>query len=194
MCGLRTECDIDYANRIKPEFIGFVFVKESKRFVSPKTAALLRQRLSPNIISVGVFKDDAPDYAADLIQYGIIDIIQLHGSENNGYIADLRGLTTAPIIQAFRIEGPEDIEAANNSDADFVLLDSGGGTGKTFDHSLIDGINRPYFLAGGLTPARAGEVVHDFHPYAVDASSSLETEGIKDYSKMRAFAEAVRSE
>ncbi len=194
MCGLRTECDIDYANRIKPEFIGFVFVKESKRFVSPKTAALLRQRLSPNIISVGVFKDDAPDYAADLIQYGIIDIIQLHGSENNGYIADLRGLTTAPIIQAFRIEGPEDIEAANNSDADFVLLDSGGGTGKTFDHSLIDGINRPYFLAGGLTPAIAGEVVHDFHPYAVDASSSLETEGIKDYSKMRAFAEAVRSE
>ncbi len=147
MCGLRTECDIDYANRIKPEFIGFVFVKESKRFVSPKTAALLRQRLSPNIISVGVFKDDAPDYAADLIQYGIIDIIQLHGSENNGYIADLRGLTTAPIIQAFRIEGPEDIEAANNSDADFVLLDSGCGTGKTFDHSLIDGINRPYFLA-----------------------------------------------
>ena len=194
MCGLRTECDIDYANRIKPEFIGFVFVKESKRFVSPKTAALLRQRLSPNIISVGGFKDDAPDYAADLIQYGIIDIIQLHGSENNGYIADLRGLTTAPIIQAFRIEGPEDIEAANNSDADFVLLDSGCGTGKTFDHSLIDGINRPYFLAGGLTPAIAGEVVHDFHPYAVDASSSLETEGIKDYSKMRAFAEAARSE
>ncbi len=194
MCGLRTECDIDYANRIKPEFVGFVFVKESKRFVSPKTAALLRQRLSPNIISVGVFANDAPDYAADLIQYGIIDIIQLHGSENNGYIADLRGLTMAPIIQAFKIEGPEDIEAANNSDADFVLLDSGGGTGKPFDHSLIDGINRPYFLAGGLTPALAGEVVHDFHPYAVDASSSLETEGIKDYSKMRAFAEAVRSE
>jgi len=194
MCGLRTECDIDYANRIRPEFVGFVFVKGSKRFVPPKAAALLRQRLSPNIISVGVFADDTPDYAADLIQYGIIDIIQLHGSENNGYIADLRGLTSAPIIQAFKIEGPEDIEAANNSDADFVLLDSGGGTGKPFDHSLIDGIRRPYFLAGGLTPASASEVVHDFHPYAVDASSSLETEGFKDYSKMRAFAEAVRSE
>ena len=78
------------------------------------------------------------------------------------------------------------------SDADFVLLDSGMGTGKTFDWSLIKSINRPYFLAGGISPENAAQAVERFSPYAVDASSSLETNGVKDLSKMTALARAVR--
>lgn len=193
MCGLRSERDIEYANKIRPEFVGFVFVQKSKRAVSTKEAALLHQKLSHGILSVGVFADAAPDYAADLVQYGVIDIIQLHGSENNGYIADLRGLTSAPIIKAYTIRTPEDVAEANESAADFVMLDSGGGTGVEFDHSLLKYIKRPYFLAGGLTPENVGGAVHDFSPYAVDVSSSLESEGAKDFEKMKAFAEAVRS-
>ena len=193
MCGIRSESDVEYANKVNPEFVGFVFVKESKRAVTAKTAAMLHQKLRHGILSVGVFADDAPDFAADLVQYGIIDIIQLHGRENNGYIADLRGLTSAPIIKAFKIEKPEDVVAANESDADFVMLDSGGGTGTEFDHSLIKYIHRPFFLAGGLTPENVGDAVHNYSPYAVDVSSALESGGSKDFEKMKAFAEAVRS-
>ena len=193
MCGLTSESDIDYVNRIRPEFVGFVFAPASKRFITHRNAALLRQELNEGIIAVGVFVDAPPDYAADLVQYGIIDMIQLHGSENNGYIADLRGLTTAPIIKAFEVSSAEDIKAAEYSNADIVLLDAGKGSGEMFDHSLLSGITRPYILAGGLTPENVGGIVNSLAPFAVDASSSLELDGKKDFQKMKAFADAVRS-
>jgi len=192
MCGLKSEADIDYANRIRPEFIGFVFVPGSKRFVTHREAASLHSNLNEGILSVGVFADVPPDYAADLVSYGIIDFVQLHGHENNGYIADLRGLTTAPIIQAFQIKSEADIKAAELSDADIVLLDSGAGSGELFDHNLISSINRPYILAGGLSPDNVGGIVKDLSPFAVDVSTAIETDGSKDYRKMKAFAEAVR--
>ena len=78
--------------------------------------------------------------------------------------------------------------------SDYVLLDSGTGTGKTFDHSLIENIDRPFFLAGGLTAENVGDAIEAFHPFAVDASSSLETDGNKDKNKMAAFVAAVRKE
>lgn len=191
MCGLSRECDIDYANEVMPEFIGFVFAEKSKRYVSPEKALELRQKLDRNIIPVGVFVNAEPQFIAGLVENKVIDIVQLHGSEDNNYISALRRLTDAPVIQAFRIEKPEDIQKAEQSPADYVLLDSGGGSGKTFDHSLIN-INRPYFLAGGLTPENVGEISGRLKPYAVDASSSLETDGFKDINKMRAFADALR--
>ena len=193
MCGLTNESDIDFVNRIRPEFVGFVFAPASKRFITHRNAALLRQELNEGIIAVGVFVDAPPDYAADLVQYGIIDMIQLHGKENNGYIADLRGLTTAPIIKAFEVKTAEDVKAAEYSNADIVLLDSGKGSGTVFDHSLLSGITRPYILAGGLTPENVGDIVRTHSPFAVDASSSLESDGVKDFQKMKAFADAVRS-
>lgn len=193
MCGLTSESDIDFVNRIRPEFVGFVFAPASKRFITHRNAALLRQELNEGIIAVGVFVDAPPDYAADLVQYGIIDMIQLHGSENNGYIADLRGLTHAPIIKAFEVKSAEDIKAAEYSNADIVLLDAGKGSGEMFDHSLLSGITRPYILAGGLTPENVGGIVNSLAPFAVDASSSLELDGKKDFQKMKAFADAVRS-
>ncbi len=192
MCGLRSEADIDYANRVRPEFVGFVFVPGSKRYITYRAAAALHSSLNEGILSVGVFADVPPDYAADLVSYGIIDFIQLHGHENNGYIADLRGLTHAPVIQAFQVKGEADIIAADHSDADIVLLDSGAGSGEMFDHSLLSSINRPYILAGGLTAENIGSIVKKFAPFAVDVSSAIETDGIKDYRKMKAFADAVR--
>lgn len=191
MCGLSRECDIEYANEIMPEFIGFVFAEKSRRYVLPQKAFELRHKLDSSIIPVGVFVDAGIDFIEKLVKSGIIDIVQLHGSEDNNYISELRKVLNIPIIQAFRIEKPEDIKKAENSPADYVLLDSGGGSGKTFDHSLIN-INRPYFLAGGLTPENVGEITGRLKPYAVDASSSLETDGYKDINKMRAFADSLR--
>lgn len=192
MCGLSRHCDIDYANEIMPEYIGFVFAKKSKRYVLPEKAFELRQNLDKNIIPVGVFVDSDINFVAELVNKKIIDIVQLHGSEDDNYIESLRKLVSVPIIQAFTIGKPEDIQKAEKSPAEYILLDSGKGSGKTFNHSLIRNLKRPYFLAGGLTPENVREIAQILKPYAVDASSSLETAGYKDVNKMRAFADALR--
>lgn len=192
MCGLSRPCDIDYANEIMPEYIGFVFAKKSKRYVLPEKAFELRQNLDKNIIPVGVFVDSDINFVAELVNKKIIDIVQLHGSEDDNYIESLRKLVSVPIIQAFTIGKTEDIQKAEKSPAEYILLDSGKGSGKTFNHSLIRNLKRPYFLAGGLTPENVREIAQILKPYAVDASSSLETAGYKDVNKMRVFADALR--
>ena len=149
--------------------------------------------LNPGIIPVGVFVNETPETVAALLDRGIIDIAQLHGNEDEAYIRRLRQLTTKPLIQAFRVDTPADVAAAQASTADYVLLDSGaGGTGTCFDWSLLQDIQRPYFLAGGLTPENVGGAVATLHPYAVDVSSGIETDGAKDKEKMTQFVRAVR--
>ena len=192
MCGLSRMEDIEYANEVLPEFIGFVFAPKSRRYVSFEQAKKLRGELDYRIAAVGVFVDEDIENIVRLVKDEVIDMVQLHGSEDNAYIAKLREMAEVPIIQAFKIIDSYDAESAVLSDADFVLLDSGMGTGKTFDWSLIRSINRPYFLAGGISPENAAQAVERFSPYAVDASSSLETDGVKDLSKMTALARAVR--
>ena len=191
MCGLSRPSDIEYANRIMPDYVGFVFAEKSKRYVSPEKAVELRANLDGNIIPVGVFVNAPMDYIVRLVENEVIDMVQLHGSEDDNYIKTLSYMVDVAVMQAFVIKSEEDIKKAENSIADYILLDSGLGSGKTFDHSLIN-IKRPYFLAGGLTPENVGETVDRLQPYAVDASSSLETDGYKDFDKMTAFAEAVR--
>lgn len=195
MCGLACPCDIEAANEIRPDYIGFIFVKTRRRYVPPETAAELKKMLSPEIQAVGVFIDEEPETVAKLLNRGIIDMAQLHGSEDEDYIRCLRRLTEKPLIQAFRIQTEEDRIRAARSSADYVLLDSGAGTGETFDWSLLEKqIHRPYFLAGGLSLANIGEAIRTLHPYAVDVSSGIETDGLKDRNKMAAFAAAVRKE
>ena len=194
LCGLSRLCDIEAANALNPEHIGFVFAKKSKRYVSPEQAAALKAHLSKDIAAVGVFVNEDPQQVARLLDQGIIDMAQLHGKEDEAYLQTLRGLTDKPLIQAFRIDCEADMQKARRSSADYVLLDSGsGGTGTTFDWSLIQQIGRPYFLAGGLGPENVRNAVETFHPYAVDVSSGIETDGVKDQQKMAAFVQAVRS-
>lgn len=192
LCGLSRRCDIEAANELKPEYIGFVFAPKSKRYVSKKTAAELKHLLSPDIQTVGVFVNEASEAIADLMNSGIIDIAQLHGSEDEEYIRQLRLYTDKPIIKAFRIVTKQDIDAANSSTADYVLLDSGGGTGEVFDWELIRGMKRFYFLAGGLGICNVERAVETLSPYAVDVSSGVETDGLKDKIKMEKFVTAVR--
>ncbi len=193
-CGLTGDCDIDAANELKPEYVGFVFAPKSKRYITPERVAGLKRRLADGIKAVGVFVNDAPCHVAELLETGVVDIAQLHGSEDEEYIGHLRQLTGKPIIRAFRIKTAEDIAEAEKCTADHVLLDSGAGTGEVFDWKLIKNMKRPYFLAGGLSPDNVENAVEQLSPYAVDVSSGIETDGVKDKVKMAAFAAAVRGE
>ncbi|MGN0612437.1 MAG: phosphoribosylanthranilate isomerase [Porcipelethomonas sp.] len=192
LCGLRRECDIEYVNELMPEYIGFIFSSAYRRYIPEQQALNLRKMLRSEITPVGVFVNEPQDYILNIIRKGIIGAVQLHGNEDNEYIEKLRKRTECQIIKAFCIRDISDIALAENSAADLVLLDSGTGSGKAFDHSLIKSISRPYFLAGGLTPENVRMTVNELHPYAVDASSSLETDGFKDRAKMAAFTDAVR--
>lgn len=193
-CGLSRISDIEAANALMPEYIGFVFAQKSRRFISPENAAGLKKRLAGGIRAVGVFVDEEPGTVADLLNRGIIDLAQLHGGEDNAYISRLRALTDRPLIKAYRVKTEWDAAAAEQSCADYILLDSGAGTGTVFDWKLLRDSRRPYFLAGGLSPENAEEAVSCLHPYAVDVSSGIETCGIKDKQKMAEFIAAVRKE
>ena len=193
-CGLSRPCDIEAANELKPEYIGFVFVANRRRYITPEKAKDLKRLLAPGICAAGVFINEDPEKVACLLNHGVIDIAQLHGSEDEDYIKQLRTLTAQPIIKAFRIETAKDIEDAECCSADYILLDSGAGTGTTFDWNLIQNIRRPYFLAGGLGVDNVEKAVNLLHPFAVDVSSGIETDGVKDKIKMAAFVAAVRKE
>ena len=174
--------------------MGFVFAPKSRRYVSPEAAEALRRMLDPAIRAVGVFVREEPERIAELLNRGIIDLAQLHGNEDEEYIARLRALTDKPLIRAFRVDSPADLVQARESTADFILLDNGaGGTGESFDWSFLQGFDRPFFLAGGLRPENAAAAVETLRPFAVDVSSGIETDGVKDGRKMKAFVDAVRT-
>lgn len=195
LCGLTRPCDIEAVNELQPDYIGFVFAKKSRRYVSPEKAEELKAMLAPGIQAVGVFVNEEPEQIAALFEAGTIDVAQLHGQESETEIRRLRELTNHPMIQAFRIDTEQDVERANASTADYVLLDSGaGGTGTVFDWDLLQAIRRPYFLAGGLDTENLGTVKAKLNPYGVDVSSGIETGGYKDKEKMTAFVAAARKE
>ena len=193
LCGLMRPSDIETANLLHPEYVGFVFVKNSRRYVSLERARTLKELLHPDILAVGVFVDEELETVAALLSAGVIDLVQLHGKEDEAYISRLRELTEKPVIKAFSVRDEKDIEKACESSADFVLLDAGdGGTGTAFDRKFLAGMSRPYFLAGVLDASNVGEAVKRWQPYAVDVSSGIETDGLKDAEKMQAFVESVR--
>ena len=195
LCGLTRPCDIEAVNELQPDYIGFVFAKKSRRDVSPEKAEELKAMLAPGIQAVGVFVNEEPERIVSLLEAGTIDVAQLHGQEGEREIRRLRELTDHPLIQAFRIDTEQDVERANASTADYVLLDSGaGGTGTVFDWDLLQAIRRPYFLAGGLDTENLGTVKAKLNPYGIDVSSGIETDGYKDKEKMTAFVAAARKE
>lgn len=201
LCGLSRAADIETANIVKPEYVGFVLWPKSSRFVSRSQTLELRRALLPEIRAVGVFVDEEIEAVAEYLRDGIIDIAQLHGSEDAGYISRLRDLAPGKeIIKALQIKDRESFSRqleefkSSASAPDFFLLDSGTGTGRTFNWEIIRDadIGRPYFLAGGLNPDNVRTAVLAMHPYGVDVSSGIETNGVKDPAKMEAFAMEAR--
>ena len=195
LCGMFRDCDIDYVNEAQPDYIGFIVMfPKSQRNIDLETALRLKKRLDPNIKSVAVSVNAPIDKFAEFAQSGVADLLQLHGNEDAEYIAQLRGLTDVPLIKAVKVTSPDDIIRAQELDVDYLLPDSGTGSGLAFDHSLIDRerITKPFFLAGGLTPENVREAALHVKPYGVDMSSGIETDKVKDREKILAAVRAVR--
>ena len=198
LCGMRRPEDILAVNQAKPDYIGFICSRRFWRHISLEEAAVLKRMLDPGIQAVGVFVDEPYEEIAGWLKKGVIDLVQLHGEEDEYYIRQLRKVmlfqeTLVPVIQAFRVKTEKDLLRAGHSIADYILLDSGSGSGVTFDWSLLESMKRPYFLAGGLGPDNVAEAIRRFHPYAVDMSSSLETERKKDPEKIRRAVREARN-
>ena len=194
LCGLSRFPDIAAVNRLKPDYIGFVFAPKSSRYVTPPEARALKGALDAGIQAVGVFVNAPVEQVAALLNNGVIAIAQLHGQEDAADLQALRQRTDQPIWQAFRVRSLADVARAEESTADGILLDSGAGTGQVFDWSLLRQVQRPYFLAGGLDAGNVTDALRTVHPYGVDVSSGIETDGRKDPEKMAQFVAAVRKE
>lgn len=195
ICGIRRIEDVAYVNTYKPEYIGFVFAPGRKRTVTFEQAQLLKMRLDSNIKSVGVFVDATIEEVVQLVKAGVIDIVQLHGKEDEAYVAALREqMPDVTIIKAFVIDGAEAIERAKAFPCDYLLLDGGLGQGETFDWNLISSVGKPFFLAGGLSADNVKEAIATVKPFAVDVSSNVETDGCKDNKKIKQFIDKVREE
>lgn len=190
ICGLFRKEDVDFVNEALPDYAGFVLnFPKSHRNILLDQAEMLSENLHPKIKSVGVFVDADISYIEEAARRGIIGVVQLHGSESADYIRELKKRVSLPIIRAVKVDGGE-IQPLG---ADFLLLDSGKGTGKQFDHSLIDRekIGAPFFIAGGITPENICETAR-FKPYGVDISGGVETDKLKDRKKILAAVRAVR--
>ena len=224
LCGLRTPADVAAANAAAPDFAGFVIdVPGRRRSVSADEASALSRELDPHVVRVGVFVDEPVEEVARLAATGAIDAVQLHGDEDESYLASLRAALgssgAAPsadsafaaaarpsrkrwrgrIVRAFRVRGEDDLAAARECGADAVLLDGGAGEGRAFDWECLRGFPRPFFLAGGLSPENVTRAVSRVRELAgaaligVDISSGVETENVKDPLKMAAAVAKVRS-
>ncbi len=192
-CGIRRPEDIEAVNETRPDLAGFIIVKDRRRYIAPEKVRELRQLLDPSVKVVGVFIDEDIEVVAKLLHDGIIDIAQLHGNESEDYIRELKSRTGAQVIKAVGIRSSEDVERAERSPADLVIVDSpGGGTGNTFDWELLKKIKRPYILAGGINAENIEEAVEMLHPYGVDVSSGIETDGYKDKEKMKTIMALVK--
>lgn len=189
ICGMRRDEDIDFANSLHPDYIGFVLTEGFRRSITPETAARLKKRLSGGIKAVGVFVNDSADNINLLFERNVIDIAQLHGDESPEYCKMIK----APIIKYFNCSHgvPDDLD---KYDVDYFLFDSGTGTGRAFDWSNIPKTDKPFFLAGGISESNVKQAIDTAKPFAVDVSSSVETNGYKDYKKMKRFMEMARYE
>ena len=198
ICGMRRSEDIEMANRHKTDYIGFVFA-ESPRKVSFEQAKELSELLSDEIVPVGVFVNEHMKLIVDLFKDGIIEMAQLHGDEDEKYIRNLKDKSIEetgkqiPVINAIEIKDGADYNDEllkwRDSASDYFILDSGKGSGKTFDWSLIDKESEFFmnsiFLAGGLNSENLALAIGEFNPFAVDLSSSVETDGFKDEEKIK---------
>ena len=206
ICGMRRAEDIEMANSYKPDYIGFVFA-ESPRKVSYEQAKELSDLLSEDIVPVGVFVNEHMKLIVDLFKDGIIEMAQLHGDEDEKYIRNLKDKSIEetgkqiPVINAIEIKDGADYDDEllkwRDSASDYFILDSGKGSGKTFDWSLLDKesefFKNSIFLAGGLNSENLALAIGEFNPFAVDLSSSVETDGFKDEKKIKEIIEIMEN-
>lgn len=196
VCGLRRPEDVDYVNELKPDYVGFVFAA-GKRRVTAAEAAQLASGLDPAIKKVGIFVDEDPEAVRSIAEQVPLDILQFHGHESLAYLASFGD---KEIWKAVAIATKEDVKQLAHYPQATILLDAkvsgaAGGSGVPFDWDLLSGSDLDrgrIVLAGGLNPENVTQAIEKVRPFAVDVSSGVETDGFKDYRKMKAFIEKVR--
>ncbi|HCJ07048.1 MAG TPA: N-(5'-phosphoribosyl)anthranilate isomerase [Lachnospiraceae bacterium] len=205
ICGLKRPEDVAYVNAAMPEYAGFVFAG-TKRRITPEYARQLKGQMNPDIQTVGVFVNEEISTIVQLVKEDTINIVQLHGDEDLAYIdrlQDALGAHKVPVIRAIRVQNQEQIKEAEKLPVDYLLLDAFhadeyGGSGKVFDHNLIPPLTKPYLLAGGIDCNNVIEILQILEeknnlPVAVDVSSSVETDGVKDAVKIDELVHLVHS-
>jgi phosphoribosylanthranilate isomerase len=200
ICGIRRREDIEYINKIKPEYIGYIFAK-SKRQIDGETAKMLNENLDKGILKVGVFVNSELDKLLETAEKASLDIIQLHGEEDFDYIERIP--EKYEIWKAIRVKNKDDIDTAHKYNSlkkiDGILLDAYsekayGGMGETFDWNLIKEASfKKLILAGGLNSENITDAILKSNPDVVDVSSGVETDGFKDFEKIRKLMEKVRN-
>jgi phosphoribosylanthranilate isomerase len=202
MCGTTRAEDALAAVRYGVDALGFIFYAKSPRFISPDKAAQIIKKLPPLIDRVGVFVN-APIKEVIAAAGAGLSYLQLHGDESVDYCREIRQqLPICGIIKAFRVgelSRPEDF-AAYDDCVDAFLLDTyvsgeSGGTGKVFEWSIVEQLKlqRPIFLAGGLTPENVVRAITEVQPFAVDINSGVELRpGVKDHSRLKELLQLVQ--
>lgn len=200
LCGIRRPCDIDYVNHFMPDYIGFIFAPNSPRTITPEFAADICQNLNPHIKKVGVFVNQSVDFISNTASIVKLDVCQLHGNENFQYITELNKNINVDVWKAVRVANINDILYADKLNVSTLLLDSfssksHGGTGKTADWNIIANaeITKPFFLAGGLNELNLIDAINQTNPYGVDISSGIETDGFKDYNKIKTVMQIIKN-
>lgn len=207
ICGLKTLADVEKVNRCLPEYIGFVFA-DTRRFVTDEQALCMRQALDQRIMAVGVFVNEPIGHVVRLCDRGIINMVQLHGEESETYIQELKQKTDITVIKAVKVQSVDQVSMLMSQEADYMLFDTykkgaPGGTGERFPLEILEKsleklkvkgqTIKPYFLAGGLDCQNVTEVLGKVDCFAVDVSTGVETDGVKDEIKIKKFIENVRS-
>ena len=189
ICGIRRLEDVAYCNDLQPDYLGMILSEGFRRTVPIETAAKLAAERRGRTALVGVFVDETPEHIAQVLKRVPLDVIQLHGSETAEIVSGVRWRTGLPIWKAVRVQNPEEIAAAQQLGADRLILEGhvpgqAGGTGVTADWNLIAGAR--------LTPENVAEAVSLVQPDGVDFSSGIETDGVKDYEKMKQIVTIIR--
>ena len=217
MCGISKVETIPAVVEAKPDYMGLVFA-QSKRQVTVDQAKILVSELHKQyanrynrdviqwsndvvqefIKTVGIFVNETLDNLVTIATEVNLDAVQLHGDEDEVFIQSLKERTNVEVWKAVQIRSAADAEAWIDSSADMLLFDAyhkdeRGGTGEVFDWSSLDEFERPFMLAGGIDSTNVARAIRTVRPYGIDISSGIETEGVKDDEKIKAFTNIVRT-
>lgn len=213
MCGISKVETIPAVVEAKPDYMGLVFAP-SKRQVTVDQAKILVEELhrgyakkygsdtehdkNGTIKTVGVFVNETVENLVTIANEANLDAVQLHGDEDEAFIQSLKERTNVEVWKAVQIRSAADVEKWIDSSADMLLFDAyhkdeRGGTGEVFDWSSLDAFERPFMLAGGIDSTNVARAIRTVRPYGIDISSGIETNGVKDDEKIKAFTKIVNS-
>ena len=222
MCGISKVETISAIVDAKPDYMGLVFAPSKRQVTVEQAKTLVEELYKQNVVgnnseaeqtesvtsldtassetikTVGVFVNETVENLLKIAEEVKLDVIQLHGDEDEFFIQILKEQSNVEVWKAVQVRSAADAEKWIDSSADMLLFDAyhkdeRGGTGEVFDWSSLDEFERPFMLAGGIDSTNVARAIRTVRPYGIDISSGIETEGVKDNEKMKAFTNIVRT-